>query len=76
MNRSAIKDILYGGLLELSNNKRYFYTSALKGYSHWTEEGNQQVLKLLELITPMIYEAEEKELEQRAKDLVLKDLKS
>jgi hypothetical protein len=76
MDKQAIKDVLYGSLVELSGNGRYFYTSAVKGYSHWTSEGEQVVSELLKTITPMIVEIEERDLDKRAKDLVLKDLKA
>ena len=75
MNRDAIKDVLYGSLVELSSSKRYFYRSSIKGYSHWTEEGEAAVSELLKTVIPLIVETEEKELDQRAKDMVMKELK-
>ena len=75
MNRNAIKDVLYGSLVELSSSKRYFYRSSIKGYSHWTEEGEAAVSELLKTVIPLIVETEEKELDQRAKDMVMKELK-
>jgi len=76
MQRQAIKDVLYGSLVELSSNKRYWYTSNIKGYSHWTEEGEAAVSELLKTITPMIVETADQELDQRAKDMVMKELRA
>lgn len=76
MERQAVKDLLYGSLVELSSNQRYFYTSSIKGYSHWTEEGEKVVSELLKTVTPMIVETEEQELDKRAKDMVMKELKT
>jgi hypothetical protein len=74
MEKQAIKDLLYGSLVELSSNRKYFYQSGIKGYSHWTEEGEEVVAELLTTTTPMIIETEERELDKRAKDMVMKEL--
>jgi hypothetical protein len=76
MDSRAIKDVMYGSLLELIKNKQYFYTSAIKGYSHFTEDGEQAAKELLHMFAPMIQETEQRELDARAKDLVMKGLTS
>ena len=40
MDRQAIKDLVYGGITELMNNRNYFYWSSVgANYSHFTDEG-------------------------------------
>jgi hypothetical protein len=77
MNRQAVKDVLYGGLAELANNKIFYYNSSIgKTYSHWTDEGEAAVKNFLLLMTPILKEAEESALDQRARNMVMKELKS
>jgi hypothetical protein len=77
MNRNAIKDVLYGGLIELASNRKFYYTSSVnRQYCHWTDEGEAAVKEFLVLMTPMIMETEDQTLDQRARDLVMKELKT
>ena len=76
MDKQAAKDILYGGLLELARNKKYYYQSAIgPQYCKWTEEGAVAVKNYMDVIVPMLCQIDEVELNQRAKDLVVKGLK-
>ena len=75
MDKAFCKDLMYAGIVELMENRRYYYTSSVgSNYSHWTE-GKQAVSELLELMTPKIQEAQHNELDRRAKDMVMKELK-
>lgn len=77
MDRQAIKDLMFGGITELMNNRNYFYWSSVgSNYSHFTDEGRQALAEFMEMIGPKMKEAEEKSLDKRAKDLVLKELKT
>lgn len=77
MEKAAIKDLMYGGICEMMQNRRYYYQSSVgKSYSHWTEEGKAAMEKFVGDMTHYIVEAEEKSLDNRAKDMVLKELKS
>jgi hypothetical protein len=77
MEKQAIKELMYGGVNELMQNRRYFYRSTNgKNYSHWTTEGKTAMDEFLMEITQYIYDAEQKSLDERAKELVLKELKS
>lgn len=77
MDRSAIKDIFYGGLEELISNREYYYHSSVsRDYSHFTDTGRQAVLELAELLAYKIQEAEQQDLDRRAKKQVLDQLKS
>ena len=77
MEKQAIKELMYGGINELMQNRRYYYHSTIgKNYSHWTDEGKEAMGKFMVEMTQHIRDAEEAELDKRAKDLVLKELKS
>jgi hypothetical protein len=76
MDRGAIKDLTYGGLMELLKNRTYFYNSAVgAGYSHWTEEGKQALAEFFNMVGHEMLRAEERELDARAKKMVLDELK-
>jgi hypothetical protein len=76
MEKSAIKDLVYGGLEELVTNRRYYYHSSIGlNYCHFTEEGTKALSEYMNIMCAKLYEAEEKELDQRAKDMVIKGLK-
>jgi hypothetical protein len=76
MQKSTIKDICYGGLLELVNNDRYYYHSSVgAGYSHLTEEGKQAVMEFVDMIAFKMKQAECDDLDRRAKQAVLAQLK-
>ena len=77
MEKQAIKELMYGGVSELMQNRRYFHRSTVgRNYSHWTEEGKEAMDTFMREITQYIYEAEQRSLDQRAKEMVLKELKS
>jgi hypothetical protein len=76
MNRTAAKDIVYGGLLELMRNRNYYYKSSVGAdYSHWTEEGSKVLLEYMNIMGHTMLTAEDALLNQRAKDLIVKGLK-
>ncbi len=77
MEKQAIKELMYGGINELMQNRRYYYKSSVgKDYSHWTEEGKEALNRFINDMTHYITDAENASLDQRAKDLVMKELKS
>jgi hypothetical protein len=76
MEKEAIKDILYGGLTELMNNQDFYYRStAGSDYSKWTEKGSAVMLEYVTSMSRQIHTAEDKLLDKRAKNLVIKGLK-
>lgn len=76
MKKSAIKDLCYGGMLELLNNRNYYYHSSVGGaYSHLTEEGKEAVAEFMNMIAYKMKEAENADLNERAKEQVLEQLK-
>ena len=77
MQKGAIKDLIYGGIEEILNNNRYYYHSTVgASYSHLTEDGRAAVLEFMDLMAFKIKEANELDLNHRAKQQVLETLKA
>ena len=76
MDKQAIKDLTYGGISELMKNSRYFYRSTVgKSYSHWTEQGQEALLKFVAEMSAHMVAADYAELDARAKEMVMNELK-
>jgi len=76
MDRKAIKDIMYGGILELMHNRNYYYTSiSSPSFSYWTDDGKQALSEFMNSMAYLMLDSEIKELDRRAKELVFKHLK-
>ena len=79
MKKYALKDQLYGTILEMTKNPKLYYISSISHknheYSNWKEEGRTEILEFIEDITRKMLVAEQEELDARAKDLVFKELK-
>lgn len=76
MEKAAIKDFIYGGIEEILRNQKYYYHSPVgKDYCQLTEDGEQALVEYLNSFCYLIRQAEEAEIDQRAKDIVLKELK-
>jgi hypothetical protein len=67
----------FPSLPEIINNRNCYYRSSVGGnYSHFTDEGKVAVMEYIELMAYKIHEAEQADLERRAKEQVLKELQS
>jgi len=76
MDKGTIKELMYGGIQELMRNRRYYYHSSVgSNYSHWTEDGKIALADYTNLMVCKMFEAEESDLDKRAKELVIKGLK-
>jgi hypothetical protein len=76
MDRRAIKDFAYGGIMELMRNRQYYYNSGVgSSYSHWTDEGKEVLIEYMTIVAGKMHDAEQAELDARAKELVLRELK-
>ena len=76
MEKAAIKDLVYGGLEELLNNKAYYYRSSIgQEYCHLTDSGKEAVTEFISLMAAKVHQANEKDLDKRAKEMVIKELK-
>ena len=77
MEKQAVKDLMYGSLTELMQNRRYYSRNSIgPEYSRWTEEGQLVLKQFMSEITKLIYIADQNDLDIRAKELVLKELKT
>jgi predicted solute-binding protein len=76
MNKSAVKDMMFGGVSELMRNRNFYYFSSVgQNYSYWTDEGKEALLEYMNIMVYKLHEAEEESLNKRAKELVIKGLK-
>jgi hypothetical protein len=76
MDKGAIKDLCYGGLMELINNRSYYYHSSVgSSYSHLTDDGKAAVSEFMNMIAWKMKEAESADLDRRAKVQVMEALK-
>ncbi len=78
MTPETVKAMLYGGLKELTNNKKYFRKSDIgrkHEYSGWTEDGVPEVNEFVKLMTTQLLIAEDTAIEDKAKDMVMENLK-
>lgn len=76
MEKQAIKELMYGGVKELMNNSRYYYRSSTgRQFSSFTENGKMAIQEFVTEIAAYITDAENAELDQRARDMVMKELK-
>ena len=61
--------------MELLHNRNYYYHSSVgAGYSHLTEEGKDAVVEFMNMISWKMLEANDEDLNQRAKKQVLDSL--
>ena len=77
MNRQALKDLLYGGIEEMTQNPKLFYRSSVgKEYSNWTEEGQANLAEFMNYMAAEMAKCRQVEDDRRAKEMVLKELKT
>lgn len=76
MEKGAIKDLIYGGLEEIINNRNYYYHSTVgRDYSHLTDSGKTAITEFVDLMAWKVKEANEADLDRRAKEQVMNALK-
>lgn len=76
MDKQALKNILYGSIVELTSDRKYFHKSNIDAkYSYWTDDGEKVVMEILRDWTVKMIEEEKRSLDKQAKELVLKGLK-
>lgn len=77
MDRHALKDLIYGGMEELTQNSKYYYNSSVgTQYNHWTDQGKENLIGFIDMMASEIIKCRIAEDEQRSKDMVMKGLKS
>ena len=76
LEKPAIKELLYGGMMVMLKNRDYYYNSGIgSNYSHFTENGKEAMAEYLRVMADLMMKAEEESLNKRAKELVIKGLK-
>ena len=76
MTENQVAMIIMGSLKSFVQNPEYYRHSPVgKEYSQIYEDGREALLLMMEDLLPMLSEAHEHELDQRAKSLVIKELK-
>ncbi len=78
MRKSAVRDQLYGSIVEMMKNRELFYRSEIgkaHEYSHWTDEGKQELLDFLLGHSKKMLIAEEEEIDALARDMTFNALK-
>lgn len=76
MDKQALKEFTYGGIMELMRNRKYYYHSTVGvNYSHWTDEGKLALAEYMNLIGYKMLELEEADLRERSKQMVINGLK-
>jgi hypothetical protein len=67
---------VYASIMEILSDNKYFYKSIVgDSYSHLTEAGEQEVIKLVNFVGPRMLRVLEQELDDRAREMVAKALK-
>lgn len=76
MNKAAVKDLMFGGINELMRNRNYYHHSSVgQNYSYWTDEGKEALVEYMNVMGWKLKEAEEADLKERSKQLVINGLK-
>ena len=78
MRKTALKDQLYGSILEMMNNRDYFYKSNIgkyHEYSHWTDQGKEELLAFVMEHSKRMLTAEDELVRNKAKEITFEALK-
>ena len=76
IKRSMNKDLVYGGLLELSRNRLVWHESTVSPeYSHLTEDGQKAIIHIVENMFRGLQVIHQQEVKEEAKRQTLESLK-
>jgi hypothetical protein len=76
MDTNSIKDVMYGGITQLMKDRDLYYNSGVGvEYNRWTDKGKEALAEYMNILSSQIIKAENVELDQRAKNLVINGLK-
>ena len=77
MNKQAVKDCLYGGIMEIIQTPAHYYHSSVgSSYSHFTELGKTAVFEYVTSMAHIMTVCAAEEIDTHAKDLIMKGLTS
>jgi len=75
MNKQAVKDCLYGGIMEIIQTPAHYYHSSVgSSYSHFTELGKTAVSEYVTSMAHIMTASAAEEIDTHAKDLIMKGL--
>ncbi len=76
MDKQMIKDMLYGTIREMQDDSRYYYRSSVGvEYSHWRDEGEQQLAQMIKVISARVDQIERDRIKAASQQLLLDELK-
>jgi len=76
MDKQAVKDLIFGGVVEIMRNRKYYHHSSIgTQYSYWTDEGKEALHEYMTVMGWKLKEAEEAELIKKSKEIVIAGLK-
>lgn len=76
LHRAMNKDIVYGALMELSNNRNVWHESTVSPeYSHLTEDGKKAIIHVIEEMFRGLQTIHKQEIKEEAKRQTLESLK-
>ena len=76
MDKQMIKDMLYGTIREMQDDSRYYYRSSVGvEYSHWRDEGEQQLAQMIKVISARVDQIERDRIREASQQLLLDELK-
>ncbi len=76
MTEQDIGKILGAQLCALVKDSRYGYTSTVSGYSNLNDKGKLLMMELVEMLAKNVGAIAHKEEEERARELMLKSIKT
>ena len=75
--QEADKDKVYGALKEFTNNPKLWRSSSVgREYCHLTDDGREVIADMMQDILRTVDALERKSIDQRAKELVIEQLKN
>lgn len=78
MRKTAIRDQLYGGIIEMMKNREFFYRSEIgraHEYSNWTDQGKEELMDFIMAHSKKMLVAEEAEIDALAREMTFSALK-
>jgi hypothetical protein len=75
MNEHEVGKVLISTLSNIVHDRIYCHRSTIKGYSHLTENGERLMSELIQTMVPVLIAAQEKQLEDQAKEFMLEQMK-
>ena len=75
---NVLQKQLYAGILAVLNDDNSYYQSSVgkKGqYNHFYDNGREAIIKFIEQMAPLMLSQEKEELDLRAKQMVIDELK-